>query len=51
MEVCRSGKWGMIRGGSGSWDSREGQVVCRQLGFQNPGNYFIILETIYIDLF
>ena len=36
MEVCSNGLWGTINGGS-SWDSSEGQVACRQLGFQNPG--------------
>ena len=36
VEVCSNGVWGTVYGGSG-WNSRDGQVVCRQLGFQYPG--------------
>ena len=36
VEICSNGVWGTV-GGQGGWDSREGTVICRQLGFQNPG--------------
>ena len=37
VEVCRNGVWGTVYGTSGGWNSAAGQIVCRQLGFQNPG--------------
>ena len=34
VEICSNGVWGTVS--SSGWDSREGTVFCRQLGFQNP---------------
>ena len=35
VEVCVSGMWGTVT--ISGWDSREATVVCKQLGYQNPG--------------
>ena len=35
VEVCVNGMWGTVN--YYGWDSREATVVCKQLGYQNPG--------------
>ena len=35
VEVCVNGMWGTVT--NYGWDSREATVVCKQLGYQNPG--------------
>ena len=35
VEVCVNGMWGTVT--NSGWDSREATVVCKQLGYQNPG--------------
>ena len=35
VEVCVNGMWGTVT--NYQWDSREATVVCKQLGYQNPG--------------
>ena len=37
MEVCVNGMWGTVT--YYQWDSREVTVVCKQLGYQNPGEW------------
>ena len=32
VEVCSSGRWGLVC--SRSWDNIDGQVACRQLGYE-----------------
>ena len=34
VEYCSNGVWGTIR--SSGFDTRDGEVVCRQLGHQHP---------------
>ena len=38
VELCISGAWGGIC--SSLFDEREAQVVCRKLGFIDPGQYW-----------
>ena len=35
VEICRNGVWGFIC--HYSWDTRDAQVVCRQLGYSTAG--------------
>ena len=37
VEVCVNGMWGTVT--NYQWDSREATVVCKQLGYQNPGEW------------
>ena len=36
VEVCVNGMWGTVT--NYRWNSREATVVCKQLGYQNPGD-------------
>ena len=40
VEICSDGVWGTVYRDS-TWDSREGVVVCKQLGFQNPSTSYV----------
>ena len=37
VEICFQGSWGSVCWTT--WDRRETEVVCRQLGFENTGMY------------
>ena len=53
VEVCSNGVWGTVYGGYG-WDSRGGIVVCRQLGFLNPGSvitFFISACELWLTMY
>ena len=38
VEICKDGRWQSIC--SGSWDSRDAAVVCRQLGYPTEGLHY-----------
>ena len=42
MQICYNGVWGSVT--SPAWGFREAQVVCRELQFQEFGN-FLYLAT------
>lgn len=48
VEVCISSFWSSICGNS--WDSRDAQVVCRQLGYSTLGDEHKLF-CMYCDLF
>ena len=37
MEYCDSNRWGLVC--YDSWDSRDANVVCRQLGYSTTGMF------------
>ena len=38
VEICHIGMWSRVCGGD-SWESKEANIVCRQLGFRDFGMY------------
>ena len=37
VEYCSNNLWGTVS--SPGFDTKDGEVVCRQLGYQNPRNF------------
>ena len=44
VEVCVDGYWGEVC--SNYWDSREANVVCKQLGYLNSGRKYSVNHLI-----
>ena len=45
VEICYNGVWGMIC--DNGWDERDATVVCKQLGFGQPGELDWVLKERY----
>ena len=43
MEVCVNNAWGLVC--DRYWDEADGNVVCRQLGYQPSGELYILLQA------
>lgn len=43
MEYCSNGLWGTVD--DYNFDIRDGQVVCRRLGYQQPGECSTTINT------
>ena len=44
VEVCVNNVWGTIF--QEEWDEKDGNVVCKQLGYQQYGNYYDHYNTV-----
>ena len=44
VEYCSNGLWGTVS--DDSFDTRDGEVVCRKLGYQNPSKAMLTFPTL-----
>ena len=49
VEVYRSDEWGTVAK-DGSWSIEDGQVVCRQLGFDIPSKLYSTCRYMYYSV-
>ena len=43
VEVCSSGRWGLVCYDHDYWDNNDATVVCRQLGYDVESEFVIIM--------
>ena len=43
VEICYFNYWGLIT--DTNWDDQDAKVVCRQLGYPNPGKIYYLNKS------
>lgn len=47
VEYCNSSRWGLVC--SDSWDTKDAEVVCRQLGYDVESKLFINIVSVSVE--